>query len=110
MQTQNYLLNGGIPPQSPSIISASAISNNSKSSSTPSLVNFPFVLMDPKHDKKQLLPADPSPSSSLTYTQNNVNSSSSSQSPTPSKSPSDQNKNGNQNSITPLRIHQWKQH
>lgn len=128
VQTQNYLITGGTPSQqqSPSIVSASVISNNSKSVTPASLVNFPFVLMDPKNDKRQLpqirasstTPTLTTATNTSSYTPTIVNINNSNNFPSPqSPSPPLQhnsnrtlsNNSGSQNSITPLRIHQWKQ-
>lgn len=106
VQTQNYLITGGVAPKVPSIVSASAISDNNKrlqAAREPNpLVNFPFVLMDPKYGmssnmKKTALPITPPIYTQPSYPVNSVNI-------------SPQQNTSNQNSITPLRIHQWKQH
>jgi hypothetical protein len=192
VQTNNYLLTGGLQPQSPSIVSATAISNNvglnssyitnssSSSSAAPNaLVNFPFVLMDPKYGVEKRLKApkqldnptnrnsigsnstattssssgistlsnSASPLQQSPYTQQmppfakptidncNANQNSISQQqqqqfvnisspqlPLPSlsqqdllssssnKRPTYNSTSSSQNSITPLRIHQWKNH
>lgn len=108
VQTQNYLITGGVTPQIPTIVSASSISNNNKriqtNRETNALVNFPFVLMDPKYGmntntKKIGASAIPSIYTQPNYPVNNsVNT-----------SLLPQQNTSNQNSITPLRIHQWKQ-
>lgn len=106
VQTQNYLITGGVAPKVPSIVSASAISENNKrlqaAREPNALVNFPFVLMDPKYGmdsniKKTALPTTPPIYTQPSYPVNSVNI-------------SPQQNTSNQNSITPLRIHQWKQH
>lgn len=140
VQTNNYLLTEVSPSsqqqqQSSATISstaASAISNNhnnmNRSAPPASIVNFPFVLMDPKNDKRQLpqirtsatatstLPSLPPTSSSYTPTIVNINNSNNFPSPQSPSPPLQHNlnralssNNGSQNSITPLRIHQWKQ-
>lgn len=82
VQTNNYLLTGGIPPESPSIVSATAISQNSRaitnssSTSTASpLINFPFVLMDPKYGIEKKLSSSAA-SGSITSKQNSISSNS----------------------------------
>ena len=97
VQTRNYLVTGGIPPASPSIVSATAISHNHTSqlsiATSSSSVNFPFIRMDSKK---------PSLSSQRqhTYTHHHVPSQVSDNVATTS---------GQGNNITPLRIHQWRQ-
>ncbi|KAI8087536.1 GATA zinc finger-domain-containing protein [Thamnidium elegans] len=106
VQTQNYLITGGVAPNVPSIVSASAISDNNKrlqvAREPNALINFPFVLMDPKYGmdsnmKKTGLPIIPPTYTQPSYPVNSVNI-------------SPQQSSSNQNNITPLRIHQWKQH
>lgn len=107
VQTQNYLLTGGIQPQTPSIVSATAISDNNKilqSTNGPpsSLSNFPFVLMDPKYGLKKPIQQTPNytrPSSASASNSVNISSTQLEQPHQPS----------HQYTINPLRIHQWKQ-
>lgn len=97
VQTQNYLLTGGIKPQTPSIVSASAISDNSKNMQSSAMSNFPFVLMDPKYGlgrSIQQTPTNYTPSSTIDI-------------PSPQLPPP--NQSSHHYTLSPLRIHQWKQ-
>ncbi|KAI7897257.1 uncharacterized protein EV154DRAFT_489479 [Mucor mucedo] len=99
VQTQNYLLTGGIKPQTPSIVSASAISDNSKNMQSSAMSNFPFVLMDPKYGlgrSIQQTPPNYTPSSATDIT-------------SPLTQPPPPNQSSHHYTLSPLRIHQWKQ-